>query len=162
MRLIRLPVEETFDVAVIGRDQALRTRSRNRLDDPPEAGVDGLHGTDGRVEYAGVANHVAVGVVADDGVVAVPVDGVHQPVGDLDGAHGGREVVGRDLGRGHQDSILADERRFASTGKEVRHVGVLLRFGDAQLGLVGGFQALAERGVQMFGGKAGVAAMSSA
>jgi hypothetical protein len=58
------------------------------LEDPAEALVHRLDGLDRGLEVAGVADHVRVGVVADDGVVAAGLDRRDQVVGDLRGAHG--------------------------------------------------------------------------
>ena len=51
---------------------------------------------DRRVPHAGVADHVRVGEVGDDEVVAARFDGLDEGVGDADRAHRGLEVVGRD------------------------------------------------------------------
>ena len=79
-----------------------------------EAGIDGFDRLDGRLQDAGVAHHVGVGVVADDGVVLAAVDRLDQLVGHLEGAHFRLEVVGGNVGRRHQDAVFARDRRVSS------------------------------------------------
>ena len=105
----------------------------DRLDDTPQAGVDRLERSEGRIPHARMANHVGVGVVGDDEVVLGGRDRSDQLVGDARGAHLGLEVVRGDLWRRHQAAILAGPRSLAAAVEEVRHMGVLLGLGHVEL-----------------------------
>ena len=80
-----------------------------------------------------MADHVAVGVVADDGVEPAAGDRRHQLVGQLVRAHLGLQVVGRNLGRRHQHALLAGIGCLDSAVEEIGDVRVLLGLGNAQL-----------------------------
>ena len=98
-----------------------------------------------------MADHVAVGVVDHDQVVALLLDGLDDAVGDFRRAHFRLEVVGGDVRRGDEDAFLALERLFPAAGEEEGDVGVLLGFGDAQLGLALLGQVFAKHIGQGFG-----------
>ena len=71
VRLAGRGVVHRLGVAVVGGDQHLAAGVARRRDDAADARVERLdRALDGGVEVAGVADHVAVGVVADDRVVA--------------------------------------------------------------------------------------------
>ena len=81
-----------------------------------------------------MAHHVAVGEVQDDDVIGAGLDALNALGADLIGAHLRLEVIGGHLGRGHQHPVLAGEHGLAAAVEEEGHMGVLLGFGDAQLG----------------------------
>ncbi len=83
-----------------------------------------------------MANHVAVRVVTDDGVVLAAFDGCNQLLGQLGRTHLWLQVVGGDFRRVDQNAVFAFERLFHTTVKEEGHVGVFFGFRDAQLSLV--------------------------
>ena len=60
-------------------------------------------------------------------------DAGDERVGDTRGAHLRLEIVGRDLGRGHQHAALADERLLAPAVEEIGDVRVLLGLGEPQI-----------------------------
>ena len=80
-----------------------------------------------------MADHVAVGVVADDGVVLSGLDRRDELVGNLRCAHLRLEVVGGHVGRRHENAVFARIDVLDSAVEEVRDVRVFLGFGDAQL-----------------------------
>ena len=108
-------------------------RPVDRRREAPQTGVDGLRGVHRGIEIAGMADHVAVGVVDNHQVEAALVDGRDQPVGDLERRHLGLEVIGRDPGRRHQDTLLAGERPLFAAVEEECDMGVFLGLGDAKL-----------------------------
>ena len=136
MRGVRLAgggVVHHFGVAVVGGDQHFAAGGARGVDDAADADVERFHRLARGVEVAGVADHVAVRVVADDRVVLAALDRLDQLVGDLGRAHLGLQVVGGDLRRRHQDAVLAGVDRLDAAVEEVRDVRVFLGFGDAQL-----------------------------
>ena len=81
-------IDHHLAVAVVGGDDA----SRRPCPRPPaitcaEAGVDRLDRLDRRLEDAGVADHVGVGVVADEQRVVAGTDRGDQMLGHLGGGH---------------------------------------------------------------------------
>src|SRR5437899_485011 len=80
-------VDHGFGVAVIGGDDPSATSGLEGLIDAREAGVHSFHGFDRRFELAGVAHHIGVGVVHDDGVEFALFDSVHNRVRDSGGGH---------------------------------------------------------------------------
>ncbi len=126
-------VEHGLGVAVIRGDQHFAAVAAHRLDDPPEAFVEHFDRLGRRREIAGVADHVAVGVVADDRIEPAAGDRRHQLFGELVRAHLGLQVVGRNFGRGHQHALLAGIGGFDAAVEEIGDVRVLLGLGDAQL-----------------------------
>ena len=155
MRLAGHHVFHLLDVAVVGGDQCFAADPVQGFDDAADAFVQAFDRLDRRLEHAGVADHVAVGVVDDDHVEALVVDGFDDPVGDFRRAHLRLQVVGGHLRRRNQDAFLAGEGLFAATGEEEGDVGVLLGLGDAQLGLAVVGQVLAEHVGQRLGGEGG-------
>ena len=137
-------LEHDLGVAVVGGDHGDAAHFQGGLHHPAHARVHRLHGLDGGLENAGVAHHVAVGEVQDDDVIRAGVDALDALVADLPGAHLGLEVVGGHLGGGHQHPVLAGVLLFHAAVEEEGDVGVLLRFGDAQLGHAHGAEVLAQ------------------
>ena len=137
MRRVRLAgfiVEHLLGVAVIGGDEQLAARGLHRLENTPEAPVHRLDGLYRGVEIAAVADHVGIGVVADDDVVLIVAHRLHDLVGHLRRAHLGLEVVRRHVrGRGDEDAVLVLERRFDAAVEEERDMRIFLGLGDAQL-----------------------------
>ena len=60
-----------------------------------------------------MADHVGIGVVQHDDVEAAGADRLDDLVGDLRRRHLGLQIVGRDLGRRHQDALLAGKYGLA-------------------------------------------------
>ena len=81
-----------------------------------------------------MADHVAVSQVADHEVINAAVPVFHESVRDRAGAHGRRKIIGWHVaGRGNKDAVLAVKGLFHAAVEEIGHVGVLLRFREAQL-----------------------------
>ena len=135
--MLRVPAavgeQQLLGISVIGGDDHATARGHRRIDDAPDRAVGRGHRGAGRPEVAGVSDHVGVREVHDREVVGTTRDGLHQRVGDARGAHLGAQVVGGDLGRGHEHAVLAGERRLAAAVEEIRHVSVLLRLGGVEL-----------------------------
>ena len=133
MCLLRLGVCHLLRVAVIGSDQHLATDVEDRVADPPEAFVQHLDRLYRRIEEAGVPDHVAVGIVADDEIETIAADRLDQPVRHLVSAHLRLQVVGRHLRRRHQDALFALVRGLDTAVEEEGDVCVLLGLRDPQL-----------------------------
>ena len=82
-----------------------------------------------------MAHHVAVGEVEDNHVVIAALNALDGLLRDLGGAHLRLEIVGGHLGGGDQAAVLAGEHLLVAAVEEEGHVGVLLRLGNAQLGI---------------------------
>ena len=129
---------------MVGNDDDLVTRCACCLDSGIGAVVDGLDGAlDGGI-HARVTHHVAVGIVDDDEVVLLCLDGLNEFVLDLVSAHLGLEVVGRHLGTVDQDAVLVLEGFFSAAIEEECDVGIFLGLGDVQLLLAKRRQVLSE------------------
>ena len=102
-------------------------------------------------ELAGVADHVGVGVVHDDGVEFVLLDGFYDRVGDACGRHFGFQIVGRDFGRRHQDAFFAGEGLFDAAVEEIGDVGVFFGFRAAQILVLNVGEDLREDVLEFFG-----------
>ena len=135
MRLAGALVFHLLDVAVVGGDQGFAANLVEGRDNASDAGVQAFHRGHGGAEHPGVADHVAVGVVDDDHVITLLLNGFDDAVGDDRCVHLRLQVVGGDVRRRDQDALFALERLFAAAGEEEGDVGVFLGFGDAQLGL---------------------------
>lgn len=120
-------------IAVVGDDDGFVAGGFGSFNYGLHAVVDCCYGFLDGVVYAGMAYHVAVGEVYDHEVVFVFADGGAQFVGNLIGAHFGLEVVGGNLGRRNQDTLLAFVGGFAAAVEEEGHVGVFLGFGYVEL-----------------------------
>ena len=96
--------------------------------------VDGLHRGDDSAQNAGVADHVAVRVVAAQELVLMRGHGLDQKIGDLHGLHRGhlleRDHVGRDLGIVLKALV---DLAGAVAVPEVGDVAVFLRLGHGVL-----------------------------
>ena len=118
---------------MVGGDHGDAAHLERRVHDLADALIHGLDGLDGGVVVAGVTDHVAVGKVEDDDVIRAGLNALDALFRDLVGAHLGLEVVGRDLGRGNEHTVLAGVGRFNAAVEEERDMGVLLGLRDAQL-----------------------------
>src|SRR5690554_6821772 len=128
-------VRHLLAVAVVGGDQGFAAYFVQRFHNSLYALVQTLGGLDGGVHLAGMANHVAVGVVAHDQVVFAALDGFYQLVGYFRRTHFRLQVVGGHFEKGHQNTVFAFKRVFFFFFFFFFYVGVLLGFGNAQLGL---------------------------
>ena len=120
-------------IAMVGGEEQSAAGSCDRRGDAPEAGIDGLDRLDRGRQAAGVPDHVGIGVVQHDQVVAAGLDRRHRLVGQFGRRHLGLQVVGRNLRRRHHDAILAGVGLFLAAVEEIRDVRIFLGLGHAQL-----------------------------
>src|SRR5260370_4333099 len=151
VRSARLGIDHGFRVAVVGGDDPRATARPQRLIEAREAGVDGFYGFDGGFEFAGMANHVGIGVIHDDGVDLALFDGFHYGIRDSLGGHFRFEIVRGDLRRGNEDALLAGERLFHAAVAEIGDVRVFFGFGAAQIFVVQVGEDLREDVLEFFG-----------
>ena len=89
-------------------------RGRSDLKDPAQAFVDGFDGLHGGFELAGVADHVRIGEIHDDGVEIALLDGVNYRIGDAGGGHFRLQIVGGNFRRGHRGRALRRRNGFST------------------------------------------------
>ncbi|MNE77592.1 hypothetical protein D3C80_1739180 [compost metagenome] len=87
VRLAGSRIAHLLGVTVIGCNQELAVNGFHRFNDLRNTVIQGFYRFDGCIIDTGVANHVAVRVVTDDGVIFTAVDGCQQLFGQLGGAH---------------------------------------------------------------------------
>ena len=75
-------------------------RGLRALINSSEAFVDCFHGFDCGFQFAGMADHVGIGEIHDDGVEFAFLDGVDYGVGDARGGHLRLQIVGGHFRRG--------------------------------------------------------------
>ena len=109
VRLAGFGVAHHLGIAVVGGDDERAADFLERRGDAAEAGVDGLDRRLRGLEVAGVSDHVGIRIIEHDQVELAGFDGVDDLVGDLVRRHLRLLVIGRDLGRWHQDALLAVE-----------------------------------------------------
>ena len=78
-----------------------------------------------------MADHVAVGIVTDHGLILPATNGRFQFISDLKSTHFWFKVVGCHFGRWHQDTVLAGIRLFLAAIEEIGDMGVFFCFCDA-------------------------------
>ena len=149
---------------MVGGQAEDAARLVDRRLEPAQLQVHSFHGTDDRVEHAGVAHHVAVREVQADVVVLAALDRLDNLVGDLRALHPGPLLEGHHVGGDlHVVLKLLVELALLVSVEEVGHVPVLLGLGDGQELHAGLGQVLAHRAVdarrvhQVLGGHVGVA-----
>ena len=133
MRLPAAMINELFNIAMIGGNQALATCCIKGFPNAPQAMVYGFHGLDRSVKDAGVTDHIPVRVVADDQPIVPGLDGGHQGIRDLMGAHLRLEVIGCHPGRGNQFALFQGKFRLPPAGEEEGDMGIFFSFRKAQL-----------------------------
>src|SRR5690606_5643788 len=131
---LAIVVQHLFGVTVVGGNQAFAAHFQQRVGNAADAFVDALSGFYGGFVHAGVADHVAIGVVAHDQVELAVFNGGDQFVSHFWRAHFRLQIVGGDVGGFHQNAGFARVFFLAATGKEERNVSVFLGFCNAQLG----------------------------
>src|SRR5690606_13158132 len=95
---LAIVVQHLLGVTVVGGDQTLTAYFQQRVGNAADAFVDALSGFYGSFVHTGVADHVAVGVVAHDQVELAVFNGGDQFVGDFRRAHFRLQIVGGDVG----------------------------------------------------------------
>jgi len=133
VRLVRRAVDHLLGIAVIGGDDDLAADRAHRLDHATDASVQHLDGLRGGFHVAGMPHHVAVGVIADDGVILAAQDRGFELVGHFKRAHFRFQVVSRDFGRGHENAVFAGIGLFPAAAEKIGDVRVFFGLGDAQL-----------------------------
>ena len=126
-------VDHLISVAVIGGQKQLPAGGQDFRDDAAHTGVDCLDRLDGRLEMAGMSDHVGVGKVEDDTIVFRRSDGLDDLIRHGEGAHFRLQIVSGHLRRRNQQTILMRIRLFDPAVKEEGHVRILFRLRDAQL-----------------------------
>ena len=120
---------------MVGGDHDYAVRLGDHRKQARQLEVQALHGGDHGLEVAGVADHVAVGVVDAQVAVLARLDGFDQGVGDLGALHPRALLEGhhvrRDLGVGLE--LVVELARLVAV-PEVGDVAVLLGLGDGELG----------------------------
>ena len=96
----------------------------------------------------GVTNHVGVGKVQNDQVKFAKAG--EELVRHLKRTHFGLQIVGRDFWRWDQLPLFARKRLFHPAIKEISHMRVFFRFGDAQLRLARHAHQFAEDVFEVF------------
>ncbi len=155
MRLAGDSVPHLFEIAVIGGDDEQPARRLDGLLKPAEAMIDRLRRLRRRGEDAAMAHHIAVGIIDDDEIELAALDRGDELVGHLRRRHFRLEIVGRDLGRGHENALFAREGLLLAAVEEIGDMGVFLGLGDAKLMEAGLGRHLAERAGELLGREQG-------
>ena len=129
-------IAHLLSVAVVSGNQQLAAHFFNRLSHFTQAVIQCFNRFDCGFHDAGVANHIAVRVVTDNGVVLTAFDSSNQFLGQLSGAHFRLQVIGGHFRGVDQNTIFALEWVFYAAVEEEGHVCVFLSFRDAQLGFI--------------------------
>ncbi len=80
-----------------------------------------------------MADHVGIGKVQNDRVIGFCPDSSHQLFGYFRGRHFRLQVIGRNLGRGYQNTVFAFENLFFAAVKEEGYMRIFFGFRNAQL-----------------------------
>ena len=119
---------------MVGGDEDVGVEGHQAGEELTDAFVDDLDGAGGGLKVAGVADHVAVGVVDDDEAVGIVLQALEQLVGDVVGLHlRVRGEGGRVEAAGHLHLILAGIGLGALAVEKAGDVAELLRLGQAEL-----------------------------
>ncbi len=130
---LALLVQHQLKVAVVGghRNHVILTfRSFNH---PRKVVVNIARARDFRVTVGGVPNHIAVGKVGNNEIIALfqPLDNIVRDLGQAQLGHG---VKRHALGGGDADVVLAGERLVIAAVKEECHMGEFFGLRAVQLG----------------------------
>ena len=129
-------VDGVVGVAMVGDDDNLIAGFFSGFNSVLDTFVNSLNGFFDRFVDTGVSHHVAVGVVDNNKVIFLFVDGIDKFVAYFKCAHLGFEVVGGNLGRCNEDSFFTLVRSFASAIEEECHMGIFLCLRNVELFLV--------------------------
>ena len=126
-------VDGIVGIAVVGNDDSLITVRLCGLNHVMHTCIDSHNGLLYSLIHTGMTHHVTIGKVHHNEIILVGADGLHQTVAYKVGAHLGLQVVCGHLGRRHQDTVLALERKLAPAVQEECHVCVFLSLGYMEL-----------------------------
>ena len=127
-------VDHLLGVAVVGGDEDVGVELHQAGEHLADALIDDLDGAGGGLEVAGVADHVAVGIVHHDEAVGVVLQALEEFVGDVVGLHlGVRGEGGGVEAAGHFHLVLALVGLGALAVEEAGDVAELLSLGQAEL-----------------------------
>ena len=132
--LARQVVNHLICVAVVSRHKGAAAQAQNFIHQNAHIRIHLFDGGFGRGHDAGVAHHVAIGVVENHHIVLARADGFQRLLGHLGGRHLGLEVKGGHLAGRHQNAVLPGVAGLDAAVEEEGDVGVFLRLGDMQLG----------------------------
>ena len=118
---------------MIRDDNHLAAYGLHGIHEASYAGIHSLNSLYSRGHDSCMTDHIAVGVVQDDEVILLGLDGFHHLVRDLYGAHFRLEIVGGNLRGRYQDAVLAFVFLFHAAVEEERDMGIFLGFGYAEL-----------------------------
>ena len=118
---------------MIGNDDGLVTNLLSSLNHLVHTLVNSLYGSLNSLINTSVANHIAVSEVHHDEVIFVLLDGSHQLILYLVGAHLGLQVVSGNFRTGYQNTLLAFVGSLTTAIEEECHVCILLCLGCMQL-----------------------------
>ena len=124
-------ISHLFAIAVVGGDNAFAVELKQFRNNPAATFIYRLDRFNAGFHNPGVPDHIRIGKVEDDEVKFVQVR--EKIVRYPERAHFGLQIVGGDFGRWDQLSLFAWKRLFDSAIKEIGHVRVFFRLGDAQL-----------------------------
>ena len=106
--------------------------------------VDSFYGFLNGFVNTGVTHHIAVRIIHYDEIELLGIDGLNQFIFYFVSTHFRFQVIRSHLRRRNKDTFFRIIRSFATAVEEECHVGVLLRFGNMELGLAVGCQVFAQ------------------
>ena len=118
---------------MVGNDDSLVVVSLSSLDYVLHAVVNSPYSLSNSVVDTSVTNHITVSKVNYDEVVLSLVDSSNQLILNLEGAHLRLQVVGSNLRRRNQDTILTLVWSLTTTIEEECYVSILLSLSSVQL-----------------------------
>ena len=133
MRLTSRWIAHLLCVTVVCGDQQLSANGFNGFRYLLNAMVQRFNRFNRCFHHAGVANHVAVRIVTNDGVVFTALNRCNQLLGQFSRAHFRLQIVGRDFRRVDQNTVFACERLFYAAVEEEGYVRIFFGFGNTQL-----------------------------
>ena len=153
MRRRGVIIPHHFAIAVIRGDDHRPAGGKNGLGKAANGGIDRLDGIYRRREIAGMPDHVRIGEIHHDQIMAMALNTVERGSKNAVCTHFRLQIISRNLRRRDHHPRLTVSLAFLSTIQEEGHMWIFLGFGKAQLPPAGPGHNLAKRVAELLRAK---------
>ena len=156
-----LRVNHLISIAVVSSNTYIAANLTDSLNKTANAGINSLNSLDSCRNNTGMTNHITICIVQDDKVILAGLDSFNNLVSNLNSTHLRLKIIGSNLWRRYQDTILTLIWLLYTAIEEESYMSILLSLCDTQLshailgnnltkGILNGFRRICHLNIQAF------------